>query len=101
MSTITSSGPRLELPPADEELQDLYNQVLAGFADETFPGHPTPHAQSFAASNTERDLDSLVSAYSYSDDTPQSPDSQLGRTPSASQCTFGIIFRYSSSIDYP
>jgi hypothetical protein len=79
MSTITSNLTRKELPPPDEELQDLYNQVLAGFADEAF----SPTALSTAGgSSHDRDLDSFVSAYSYNNDNAQMQEYHLNRNPS-------------------
>jgi hypothetical protein len=69
----------MSLPPDDEDLQDLYDQVLAGFADETFPDLPTPYGPSSRPPNNDRDLDTVVSSYEYGDEPS---DSKLNRTPS-------------------
>ena len=63
--------PTPELPSVDVDLQDLYEQVLAGFNDESFPELPTPVAQN------PSDLESLYS--SYAEDSIDSPSSKLSR----------------------
>lgn len=60
----------------DVDLQDLYEQVLAGFSDDSPPDHPTPVAQNTAGHS---DLDSLYS--SYIDDSTD-PSYRLPRTQS-------------------
>ena len=66
--------PTPELPPVDVDLQDLYEQVLAGFNDELFPELSTPVAQNKA---TPSDLESLYS--SYAEDSTDNPSSKLSR----------------------
>lgn len=61
--------PTPELPSVDVDLQDLYEQVLAGFNDDSFPELPTPVAQNKASPS---DLDSLYSSYA-DDSTDPSP----------------------------
>lgn len=61
--------PTPELPSVDVDLQDLYEQVLAGFNDDAFPELPTPVALTKASPS---DLDSLYSAYA-EDSTDSSP----------------------------
>lgn len=90
MSAIAANAPQIPLPPADEDLQELYKQVLAGFAEETLPDLPTPVSRS---SNTERDLDVLVSAYSYGEDFAQSSDG-LNRSPSFTPSMFCGLYTH-------
>lgn len=66
--------PTPELPTVDVDLQDLYEQVLAGFNDESFPELPTPVAQNKASPS---DLESLYS--SYAEDPTDSPSYKLSR----------------------
>lgn len=68
--------PTPELPSVDVDLQDLYEQVLAGFNEDTFPEFPTPVAQNKASPS---DLESLYS--SYADDSTD-PSSKLSRNTS-------------------
>jgi len=68
--------PTPELPPVDVDLQDLYEQVLAGFNDEHFPELPTPVSQNKASPS---DVDSLYSPYT---EDPTDPSSKLVRNTS-------------------
>jgi hypothetical protein len=61
----------------DVDLQYLYEQVLAGFSDESPPEHSTPVAQNTAGPS---DLDSLYS--SYIDDSTDPSSYRLPRTQS-------------------
>lgn len=60
----------------DMDLQDLYEQVLAGFSDDPHPQFPTPVPQTKASPS---DLDSLYSSYI---DESVDPPSKLPRTSS-------------------
>lgn len=72
-------------PPLDEDLQHLYNEVWAGFADE-----PTPTVQRSNTASTATELESLYGAYGGEDDG--SPITNLGgRIPSVGSgmaCTY-------------
>ena len=65
--------PTPELPAVDVDLQDLYDQVLAGFKDDTFPELPTPVALNKASPS---DLESLYSSYA---EDMTDPSSKLSR----------------------
>jgi hypothetical protein len=67
--------PTPELPSVDIDLQDLYEQVLAGFNDNLSPELPTPVTQNKASPS---DLDSLYSSY----EDPADHSSKLPRTTS-------------------
>lgn len=102
--------PTPDLPTVDVDLQDLYDQVLSGFNDDTFPELPTPIAQNKASPS---DLESLYS--SYAEDTTD-PSSKLARNLSYTvasqrtqtsaqsrpihpdQCTNPLISRFRSAI---
>lgn len=68
--------PTPELPSVNVDLQDLYEEVLAGFNDDPFPELPTPVAQN---KTSPSDLDSLYS--SYAEDSAD-PSSKLARNTS-------------------
>ena len=85
-----------EPPTVDADLQDLYDQVLAGFNDESFPELPTPVAQNEASPSH---LDSLYT--SYAEDPTNSPSYKLSRNMSytiASQRTHTSIWSRSTSL---
>ena len=87
--------PTPELPSVDVDLQDLYEQVLAGFNDDSFPELPTPVAQNKASPS---DLESLYS--SYAEDSTD-PSSKLARNTSytiasqRTQTSTPVSFRFS------
>jgi len=68
--------PTPELPSVDVDLQDLYEQVLAGFDDDSFPEFPTPVAQN---KSTPSDLESLYSSYA---EDSTNPSTKLARNTS-------------------
>lgn len=68
--------PTPELPSVDVDLQDLYEQVLAGFNDEHSPELPTPIAQKRA---NPSDPESLYNSYA---EDPTDPSSKLSRNAS-------------------
>ena len=92
--------PTPELPSVDVDLQDLYEQVLAGFDDDSFPELPTPVAQNKASPS---DLESLYS--SYAEDSTD-PSSKLARNTSytiasqRTQTSTPVSFRFSHLIRF-
>jgi len=68
--------PTPELPSVDVDLQDLYEQVLAGFNDEPFPELPTPVAQKKASPSNPESIFT-----SYPEDSID-PSSKLSRNTS-------------------
>ena len=75
LALADTAMPTPELPPVDVDLQDLYEQVLAGFTDDPPPELPTPVSHKANPS----DLDSLYS--SYAEDSAD-PSSKLSRNTS-------------------
>ncbi|KII86067.1 hypothetical protein PLICRDRAFT_308883 [Plicaturopsis crispa FD-325 SS-3] len=67
MSTTTSMR-----PPGEEDLQKLYNDVLAGFGEE-----PSSTDQSSIRTSNERDLYSLYSSYAAGEDEESLKSSQV------------------------
>jgi hypothetical protein len=71
MPTIASSAPPQRPPPGDADLQELYDQVLSAFADESSPSTFSP-TYSISMSNN---LDYEESVYSPHSDDVASPAS--------------------------
>ncbi|KAF9646313.1 hypothetical protein BDM02DRAFT_3118807 [Thelephora ganbajun] len=84
--------PTPELPPVDVDLQDLYEQVLAGFKDDSSPELPTPVAQNKASPS---DLESLY--HSYAEDSTD-PSSKLSRNTSHTIASQPVSAQRSSSV---
>jgi hypothetical protein len=61
MPTIASSAPPQRLPPGDVDLQELYDQVLSGFAEESSPSNFSPTFSISRQNNV--DPDSLYSPH--------------------------------------
>ena len=84
MPTIASSAPPQRPPPGDADLQELYDQVLSAFADESSPSNFSPTF----SNNVDHD------------DSPYSPHSDEGlasqiypRTHPQSRCqSFALLF---------
>lgn len=62
MPTVASSAPPQRPPPGDADLQELYDQVLSAFADESSPSNFSPTFSTSMSSNV--DQDSLYSPHS-------------------------------------
>lgn len=62
MPTIASSAPPQRLPPGDTDLQELYDQVLSAFAEESSPSNFSPTFSISRSNNV--DPDSLYSPHS-------------------------------------
>lgn len=62
MPTIASSAPPQRLPPGDTDLQELYDQVLSAFAEESSPSNFSPTFSIGRSNNV--DPDSLYSLHS-------------------------------------
>ena len=63
MPTIASSAPPQRPPPGDADLQELYDQVLSAFADESSPSNFSPTFSVNVSNNVDHD-DSLYSPHS-------------------------------------
>jgi hypothetical protein len=63
MPTIASSAPPQRPPPGDADLQELYDQVLSAFADESSPSNFSPTFALSVSNNVDHD-DSLYSPHS-------------------------------------
>jgi hypothetical protein len=63
MPTIASSAPPQRPPPGDADLQELYDQVLSAFADESSPSNFSPAFSLNVSNSVDRD-DSLYSPHS-------------------------------------
>jgi hypothetical protein len=61
MPTIASSAPPQRLPPGDADLQELYDQVLSAFAEESSPSNFSPTFPISRPNNV--DPDSLYSPH--------------------------------------
>lgn len=78
MPTIASSAPPQRPPPGDADLQELYDQVLSAFADESSPSNFSP---TFSISRSNN-LDYDESVYSPSDEGVTSQISSRTHPPS-------------------
>lgn len=63
MPTVASSAHPQRPPPGDADLQELYDQVLSAFADESSPSNFSPTFSISMSNNVDRD-DSLYSPHS-------------------------------------
>ncbi|KDQ61935.1 hypothetical protein JAAARDRAFT_526995 [Jaapia argillacea MUCL 33604] len=59
----TAAAQSRPTPPGEEDLQALYNQVLAGFVDESPTAERSPTTILSSSQQGERDLEALYSAY--------------------------------------
>jgi hypothetical protein len=77
MPTIASSAPPQRLPPGDTDLQELYDQVLSAFAEESSPSNFSPTFSIGRSNNV--DPDSLYSLHSDEGEVSSRPRPQSRR----------------------
>ena len=95
MPTIASSAPPQRPPPGDADLQELYDQVLSAFADESSPSNFSPTFSINVSNNVDHD------ASMYSPDSDEGLASQIySRTHSRRQSFAILSFPFSPYLSF-
>jgi hypothetical protein len=89
MPTVASSAPPHPLPPGDADLQELYDQVLSAFAEESSPSNFSPTFSMSRPNNIDHDSP-------HSDEAVGSQISSRPNPQSRGQSIFPLLSSFSS-----